>query len=289
MKPVHIEDQKQAARAQRGTKALLRIAAVMLLALFASSIQAQSTEPELQARLLKKQFFLRGLWQKDTLKFNTSGELTTPSESAPFTVCGVMITEVTLTDDKLVLKGHRLGTIFDPNPKVVELREPISIELAGSPGVDYGAGLDKIFTVSFADLVPSLPELWQPFAHKTFLHERSAFTAPMGAPNTAPDSPHVIGKGGATPPVLVKHVEAELSNAARLVKHNSTLAGKITLNVIIDQNGKTTHIQIAKPAGLGLDEEAAKSVAQYIFKPARQNGVPVAVPMNIEVDFAFFQ
>jgi protein TonB len=37
-----------------------------------------------------------------------------------------------------------------------------------------------------------------------------------------------------------------------------------------------------------LDEQAVKAVSQYTFQPATENGVPVAVELNVEVNFNIF-
>jgi protein TonB len=39
---------------------------------------------------------------------------------------------------------------------------------------------------------------------------------------------------------------------------------------------------------MGLDEKAVEAVKQYRFKPAMENGKPVAVEMNVEVLFEIF-
>jgi protein TonB len=40
--------------------------------------------------------------------------------------------------------------------------------------------------------------------------------------------------------------------------------------------------------GLGLDEKAVDAVKQYKFKPATQDGKPVPVQVNLEVNFQIF-
>ena len=40
--------------------------------------------------------------------------------------------------------------------------------------------------------------------------------------------------------------------------------------------------------GMGLDEKAMEAVKQYKFKPAREAGKPVAVELNVEVNFQIF-
>jgi protein TonB len=39
---------------------------------------------------------------------------------------------------------------------------------------------------------------------------------------------------------------------------------------------------------MGLDEKALEAVRQYKFKPAMENGKPVLVELNVEVNFQIF-
>jgi TonB family protein len=47
-------------------------------------------------------------------------------------------------------------------------------------------------------------------------------------------------------------------------------------------------VQIARPLGMGLDEKAIEAVKQWRFDPAKKDGVPVAVRIQIDVDFHLY-
>jgi protein TonB len=47
-------------------------------------------------------------------------------------------------------------------------------------------------------------------------------------------------------------------------------------------------VRVLRGIGLGLDERAVESVRQYRFKPAMENGKPVVVEMQVEVNFQIF-
>ena len=47
-------------------------------------------------------------------------------------------------------------------------------------------------------------------------------------------------------------------------------------------------VHVLRGVGMGLDEKAVAAVQQYRFKPATQNGKPVAVYLNVEVNFQIF-
>ena len=65
-------------------------------------------------------------------------------------------------------------------------------------------------------------------------------------------------------------------------------SGIVVVNLVLDASGKPDRVQILRPAGLGLDEEAVAAVSQYTFQPAMEGGVPVAVELNVEVNIEFF-
>lgn len=95
--------------------------------------------------------------------------------------------------------------------------------------------------------------------------------------------PKRIG-GGVSAPVLVYSVEPEFSEEARKAK----FAGNVLVNLYVDQNGNPTHVHVIRGVGMGLDEKAVEAVRQYKFKPAMENGKPVLVELNVEVNFQIF-
>jgi len=64
--------------------------------------------------------------------------------------------------------------------------------------------------------------------------------------------------------------------------------GVVTVSIIVDTNGRPQNVHVTRGVGMGLDEKAMEAVRQYRFKPARENGKPVAVYLNVEVNFEIF-
>jgi protein TonB len=60
------------------------------------------------------------------------------------------------------------------------------------------------------------------------------------------------------------------------------------VSIIVDKNGIPQNVHVTRGVGLGLDEKAVDAVKQYKFKPATENGKPVAVYLNVEVNFEIF-
>jgi periplasmic protein TonB len=90
--------------------------------------------------------------------------------------------------------------------------------------------------------------------------------------------------GGVSPPVVLFAPEPEFSEEARKAK----VAGNVLVYLQVDSTGHPTHVRVLRGIGLGLDEKAMEAVRQYKFKPAMENGKPVTVEMNVEVNFQIF-
>lgn len=92
-----------------------------------------------------------------------------------------------------------------------------------------------------------------------------------------------IGSGVSAPVVLFAP-EPEFSEEARKAK----VSGNVLVYLQVDALGRPTHVRVLRGIGLGLDEKAVAAVRAYKFKPALENGQPVAVEMNVEVNFQIF-
>ncbi len=90
--------------------------------------------------------------------------------------------------------------------------------------------------------------------------------------------------GGVSEPILVYKVDPEFSEEARKAK----FMGIVLVNLVVDQNGMPQNVHLLRGVGMGLDEKAIEAVKQYRFKPARENGKPVPVQLNVEVNFQIF-
>jgi protein TonB len=87
--------------------------------------------------------------------------------------------------------------------------------------------------------------------------------------------------GGVSEPVLMNHIQPEFSEEARRTK----TPGVVTVDIIVDAHGMPQNVHVVHGAGMGLDEKAVEAVKLYRFKPAMENGKPVAVEMYVVVTF----
>ncbi|MGH9325724.1 MAG: energy transducer TonB [Terriglobia bacterium] len=87
--------------------------------------------------------------------------------------------------------------------------------------------------------------------------------------------------GDVTQPIPIYAPDPPYSEQARKAKYQ----GSVVLSIVVDSQGMVHNIQVVKPLGLGLDQEAVKTVRTWKFKPGTRNGAPVAVQMLVEVTF----
>lgn len=255
-----------------------------ILILLVAPLAAQSTEAELKARLIHKPLYLRGQWHDDQLKFDANGSLIGVSGPYPFTLSGVEINSVKLSDKGLKLKGHRVGLVFDHDAIQRKSLESVALEIDPPAGGDYSSALQRIFTDDLAEFVPSLPSYWREYGIKHFLHGADAASG-KDVGKVLSGEPKVVRVGGSVvPPKVLFAADPQFTALAR----SERIGGKVLVYVQVDREGKPNHVRILKPVGFGLDEMAAKSVSEYKFKPAEENGVPVAVELNVEVKFEIY-
>ena len=58
--------------------------------------------------------------------------------------------------------------------------------------------------------------------------------------------------------------------------------------VYVDHDGHASSGPNSAGSGLGFEEKAVEAVTKYKFKPATENGKPVLVELNVEVNFQTF-
>ena len=90
--------------------------------------------------------------------------------------------------------------------------------------------------------------------------------------------------GGVSAPKSLFAPDPEYSEEARKAKYQGTCV----LYLIVGPDGKPRDIRVARSLGLGLDEKAIEAVRQWKFEPAMKDGKPVAVAINVEVDFRLY-
>jgi protein TonB len=90
--------------------------------------------------------------------------------------------------------------------------------------------------------------------------------------------------GGVSAPRATFSPDPEYSEEARKAKYQGT----VVLWVVVGPDGKPHDIRVQRTLGMGLDEKAIEAVRQWKFEPAKKDGSPVAVQINVEVNFRLY-
>jgi TonB family protein len=122
---------------------------------------------------------------------------------------------------------------------------------------------------------------------------QSAQTNSQSQPRTVDGAEQPIGiavqkiyhvGGDVSAPKLIFAPDPEFTEKARRSKYQ----GICVISTIVDAQGKPTRVQVVRHLGMGLDKKAVEAVKQYTFTPAMRFGQPVAVEVNIEVNFGLY-
>jgi len=100
------------------------------------------------------------------------------------------------------------------------------------------------------------------------------------APAPLPEGVYRAGNG-VTQPSVIRKTEVDFSEEARIAK----MSGTVLMSVIVGDDGKVRDVRVDRSLGLGLDERAIEAVRTWQFKPGIKDGMPVAVAVNVEVNF----
>lgn len=90
--------------------------------------------------------------------------------------------------------------------------------------------------------------------------------------------------GGVSAPRGLYTPDPEYSEEARKAKWQGT----VVLWVVVGPDGRAHEIRVQRSLGMGLDEKAVEAVKTWKFEPAKKDGQPVAVQVNIEVNFRLY-
>lgn len=90
--------------------------------------------------------------------------------------------------------------------------------------------------------------------------------------------------GGVSAPRVLFDPDPAYSEEARKAKYQ----GVCVLWLIVGPDGKPRDVRVARSLGMGLDQKAIEAVRQWKFEPAMKDGKPVAVQINVEVNFRLY-
>jgi len=83
------------------------------------------------------------------------------------------------------------------------------------------------------------------------------------------------------PPVPVRTVEPEYPMQLK----RDGVSGVVVIKCTIDEKGNVTDTHVEKTTNDGFDEAAVAALKKWRFKPAQQDGAPVATKVTIPIKF----
>ena len=92
------------------------------------------------------------------------------------------------------------------------------------------------------------------------------------------------GKDGVTIPKAIYQPNPEYTDNARRKK----IKGTVVVSMIVTPDGTVRDPKVTKRLDKDLDKQAIACVKQWKFQPATKDGAPVAVHVDVEVDFRLY-
>jgi TonB family protein len=240
--------------------------------------------------------------QGNSQEYDSKGRVLKGGAEGPWTLFGrIKVDEIELSADRLTFKGHRVdykhssSTMqLEPVPNKIRMQVAIILQSPLASLAQADELLHHVFALTREDVVASFPELWRDYFERQQAPKQTAETtaARVDGPETTPrlllrgepvDKPAHVGRSVSAPQAVFT---PEPSYTDRASQEN--YAGIVVLSLIIDKTDKPQTIRLVRALGMGLDEAAVAAVKTWQFKPAKREGEPVAVEMNIEVAFNKF-
>ena len=269
---------------------LLGILATCMAASLAPG-QTSGVADQLDSEFKGKILMLRGFYSGSQLEYDQNGDLLGTATQEPWTLASVEITKLMLTPQSIVIVGNRMGTLYKSGKAGFVKVGKVKIEVARpNSGRETKETLDhvigRIFIESKEDLQPLLPEYWQIYLSGNDLKSRSA--AWRAKTNSNGDKSQVSVPKKSDPavtevsaPRVIHQKDPEYTKEA----HSHHIEGITRLGTIIETTGTASNIAILEPLGMGLDEQAILALKRWKFQPAMNNGHPVRVQIEVEMDF----
>jgi len=278
--------------------------------LFAVPILAYGSvsDADLQQEYANKILTLRQFYPGSQLHFDAAGKLASTVAPGAWTVDGQLrVRTISLKDSVVHIRGQRLfffydleakqlrdvGTltkqdkaskyfgkkIADWEAKTGKIEVEVECDQPRPEMADVAKAMNAVFLSPDEKLTEVVPDFWRWWLESKDGSKKGT----SNWPDRGEDEIRKVG-GGVSPPRAVYAPDPGYSESARQAKYQGTAV----LWLVVDAAGDPQQLRIQLPVGMGLDEEAVEAVKRWRFEPARQDGTPVPVKINIEVNFRLY-
>lgn len=253
-----------------------------LVAMCALPLRADDKALEKYAKNLleHKAFIIRNFYSNRELEYDGEGNLKNKPETGCWRRGRVLIEKIKLRQDRVELSGYHLASAYDPSTAKFQ---------------DFGATDQVSIKISFAKPILGQSELNHAF-NTIFLtdNDKLGELVPQPKIGTPPNRAALQVPPGTTAPRVIYSPDPEYTEAAR----RAHLQGTVVLRALVDERGKVQSVGVARDVdpcvgyGLlvdaGLEQSAMNTVRRWKFQPARKDGKPVMVNLNIEMNFRLY-
>jgi TonB family protein len=207
---------------------------------------------------------------------------------------------VTLKNGKIVIKGNRETLVRNGTDMATAGRTPMTLEIdlqGANPAVVIPQLQTALFFLHLQDAIAGLPKMVAQMlpasaekipteVNRTKTKERT-ISSTRDFYRIYKDGNWIdIKKSGSkyTPPDVIKTADPVFSQEAI----DKKISGTVSLALHVSENGRVDEVWLLRPLGFGLDESAANTVRQYVFRPAQLDGKPVEAEQTMGVNFQIF-
>jgi TonB family protein len=238
--------------------------------------QSSDAEKYLQNQLLGQKLILRNFYTDKHLEYDSNGSLIKGGTIGPWNKAQFLVEKVQIKGEKLLIQGHRIETEYDRKYDEIVSHatlDTIEIIIQLNPNAISETDLTHLFLKVFLTKQDHLEEL-VPEPWKTILTLHKV-TDEKPLPIVHKLDP------GVSPPKAIRMPGPEYTDEAR----KAGIQGTVVLSLIVDVDGKPKNVTVIKPLWHGLNDQAVEAVRSWRFTPAKKDGQPVPVQVNVEVSF----
>ena len=272
-----------------GRRMLRAVTTILLITVSGVCSASAEAFPNLQPELRKIEgsiALIRSFYSGGKLKFDGNGDPINLKQGI-WSIHGFLKIKHARIKDNAVLRveGDRLAAIFDREQKKMKLatyKSEVAIEVPIKDGDDALRKLKRIFVPKDEDVSALVPPYWRWFFENDNVAD---LTKRDGPPTPVPSKSATRVGGDVLPPKPIEMAEPLFSDFARQFR----ISGATKVQLVVDTHGEVKDLSIIQPLGAGLDEEAVAAISKWKFEPVTRNGVPVAVKIAVDMDFALFR
>ena len=266
---------------------------LIIFLLFVAAFRPRASadlKSELQQNYKGKQLLLKVPYSGTSLRFDSDGNLVGSSQIGPWTTSGVLLVkEVRVESKSIEIDGVReLVISFSPSPEeriaTIPTGAKVHITLDLQDPVRQAEDTIPLLARVFqgGDLQQQIANFWRPSPEWEKNPDKLSKHLPGTVVGLLNGVVKVYSVGSEVLPPKPIHTPYPDYPAALRSHGNSDL---VILCIVINEMGAPVFFAAAKSPSEALAEHAALAVAKWKFEPARREGQPVPVVINVEINF----